>query len=161
MGSRGGCALMWVLCFCYTIGMIGSSQAVSRAAKGALGKRTMRKSTLQKELRRCFHFSTELLKNSFQFPLEIFLENLKQNKTKNYLQNGKEKGDGTAILCYFISTFYCFKMYFQCQRLEEETRIRRITFLTPSIFFPKLYSKKKEFRKCSPIWKCRGIFLNF
>ena len=41
-----------------------------------------------------------------------------------------------AILCYFISAFCCLKKYLQCQRLEEETRIRRVIFLTISIFSP-------------------------
>lgn len=132
---------MGVLGFCYSIGMMGSSQAVSKTAKGALGKRTVRKRALQKELSRCFCFSTELLKISFWFTLEILPENLKQNKTKH--QNGKEKGEGTAILCYFISTFYSFKMYFQRQRLEEETRIRRIILLTPSVFFPNFTPGKR------------------
>lgn len=35
-------------------------------------------------------------------------------------------------------------MYFQGQRLEEETRIRRIMFLTPPVLFPNFSPGKRN-----------------
>lgn len=138
-----GCVLTGELRPCHSTGMAGWSRAATGAAKGALGMRPMKQNgALQREPRGCFDFST-LSKSRCGFHLKYRRKTeTKPNQTKLH-QNGKEKVEGTAILCYFISVSRCFKMYFPCQKTGGGNQDKKNYFLN-SIFFPDFTPGEKN-----------------
>lgn len=80
-------------------------------------------------------------------------------KTKETLKRNRKSSGNCHSLLFYLD-FYCFKMYSQCQRLEEKTRIRRILFLTILIFsLSKFTPGERNYLANVPTWKCRRIFL--
>ena len=61
-----------------------------------------------------------------------------------------------AILCLLS----VLQNVFSVSKSKGGNQDKKNYFLDSFYLLLKLYSRKKEFRECCPIWKCRSIFLN-